>query len=141
VVAVDRQGNRTVEGIGQTSVPTDDRNADLVYSVAPTQTARSGAFLGTISGIANNETMSYTFTLSDFLTDVCILGGPPATAATTAQATYAIDGGPTSAMSEDGSTADRQQEACPSLSAGVHTIVVTGQTAEPFVVDGVLVHP
>jgi len=27
------------------------------------------------------------------------------------------------------------------LSAGVHTIVVTGQTAEPFVVDAVLVHP
>jgi hypothetical protein len=141
VVAVDRQGNKTVQGIGQTSVPVDDRNGVLVYSVAPTQTARSGAFLGTISAIAQNETVSYTVTLSDFLTDVCIIGGRPVTAATTAQATYAIDGGPTSGMTEDGSTPDLQQEACPSLSAGVHTIVVTGQTAEPFVVDAVLVHP
>ena len=143
VVAVDRQGNREVQGIGRAAVPMDDRNAAIGYSVPPTQTARPNAFLGTISGIANGETVTFSVNLTGAgSTDVCVIGGPPATAATTAGATYAVDGGPTGgALTELASTPDLQDMLCLGMSSGAHTLVITGTTAEPFVVDGFYIAP
>ena len=137
ILALDRAGHRTVSAIRSTQVPFDDRNAALSYS-ASTQLARAGAYQGTISQIANAATVTLTHDFaSSGAQGICVLLGRPEVG-TTASATWTIDGTPQTPLQETDSTNDMTC-ATAAITSGTHTIVITGSSAEPFVLDGIAV--
>jgi hypothetical protein len=138
--AVDKAGNMRTRGGVSTAVPYDDRNGTLSYS-SSTQASRAGAFLGTISQLAQNETMTFTYTALATGAEFCIIGGPPVTSGQTASATVTVDGLASSPLSESDTTADRTPFSCVNVSTGSHTWVVTTTSAEPVVIDGVVADP
>jgi hypothetical protein len=141
VIAIDKQGNKKVSPVRTTSVPFDDRNAAIVYS-ASTQATPAQAFLSTTSSIGNTQTA--TFTTSSGWSKICVIGGPTATPSSTANATLKINGGGDQALdAETDVTAPRVQSFCSSntVSAGANTVVITGTSAEPYVIDGIVLVP
>jgi hypothetical protein len=138
---VDKQGNKKVSPLQTTSVPFDDRNAAIVYS-ASTQAAPSQAFLSTTTSIGNTQTA--TFTTSSGWSKICVIGGPTATPSSTANATLKINGGSALPLSaETDLTSPRVQAFCSSggVSAGSNTVVITGTSSEPYVIDGIVLEP
>ena len=141
VIAIDKQGNKKVSPVQTTSVPFDDRNAAIVYS-ASTQATPSQAFLSTTSSIGNTQTATFTTSLG--WSKICVIGGPTATASSTASATLTINGGGSLALSDETDlTAPRVQSFCSSggVSAGSNTVVITGASSEPYVIDGIVLVP
>jgi len=144
VVAVDKQGNKKVSRVQSTpltSVPFDDRNAAIVYS-ASTQATPAQAFLSTTTSIGNTQTATFTTSLG--WSKICVIGGPTATASSTANATLKINGGGDQALNaETDLTAARFHSFCSSgtVSAGSNTVVITGTSSEPYVIDGIVLEP
>jgi hypothetical protein len=141
VIAVDKQGNKKVSPSQTTSVPFDDRNAAFVYS-ASTQAAPSQVFLSTTTSIGNTQTA--TFTTSSGWSKICVIGGPTATPSSTANATLKINGGGDQPLvAETDLTSPLFHAFCSSsgVSAGANTVVITGTSAEPYVIDGIVLEP
>jgi len=137
VIAVDRQGNKGVSKILKMAVPLDDRNVALTYS-AGTAVARTEAYLGTLTLLAQADTVSFTFTFGS-QDAFCLVTGHPETPGSTASASWSSDGNPTAgSFSENDLTVDTRTTDCGSPGTGTHTITVTGTSAEPFVIDGVV---
>jgi hypothetical protein len=137
LLAVDKAGNKRTNTGRSTSVPLDDRNGALDYSSA-TQLARADAFLGTISQVAQGETLTFTYNVSASGGSFCLLGGPPVTAGQSATATVMLDGVASTSLTESDTTPQRTALSCVNVSAGSHTWVVTTTSAEPVVIDGVI---
>ena len=141
LTAVDKAGNKRTRGGVSTQVPYDDRNAALSYS-SSTPVGRAAAFLGTITQLAQDETLTFQQTVSGGGSEFCLVGGPPVTSGQTASATVTLDGVPAaSAPSETDSTADLSTVFCGAAGVGTHTWVVTATSVEPFVIDGVIADP
>jgi hypothetical protein len=140
VIAVDRQGNKeTSKSQYQTMVPFDDRASvpGLTYS-AGIQSSRAGALEGTLTSLAQTETLTYSKTFTAVPGEgFCVVMGKPATSGTTATASVTYDGFVQFSLTENGATNDREIGQCINPGAGAHTIVVTTTSAEPFVIDGV----
>jgi hypothetical protein len=139
VVAFDRQKNRSIRAGRATDVPWDDANATMFsYSTPPTTaTPVAGAFLGTTSAVAQNDTI--TMTLPSGVANLCVLGGPT-TAATTSSVDVTLGGNPVTTFSENDATSYLAEQCTNGpVAAGVLVLKVT--TAEPFVFDGLVVQP
>jgi len=145
MIVVDKQGNKeTSKWHYNTLVPFDDRDPSLTYS-AGVQSARAGAFDGTITSLAQTETLTYTATFSG-VTGIAgeqfdIIMGKPATPGSTATATVSIDGFYQDTLTENDNTSVMQISEGFGPQSGTHTIVVTTTSAEPFVIDGFYEYP
>lgn len=137
IVMTDRQRNRKISRTRRTSFPLDDRNGSIVYAGTTTQASPTGAFLGTTTSLAAGATASLDLDVSvDW--EVCVVGGPAAAAAS---ADWTLDGSSMPALAQDTTTPSRQRYTCIGLVAGAHTVVITGTSAEPFVLDAIYVKP
>jgi hypothetical protein len=135
VLAVDKQGNKATFKLGKTAVPFDDGNSAIIYS-SSTQIARSTAFLGTVTQLANGETATFTFTPE--VGFFCVLIGHPETSGAIASAKLEIDGFEYGTFAAGDGTGD-VFPLCEVLPSGVsHTAVLTGMSAEPYVIDGMV---
>jgi hypothetical protein len=137
VVVVDRQGNKRTSSIQRANVPFDDRNPDFVYTLQTPNDSVSGAFLGTTTSIADTGTV--VFTMPFDVTDICVVGGPtigPASSMSVAAPTpiggTIVEGGSTPAR-------DRTCVGVPVTSGTV--VTMTSSSAEPFVLDGIILVP
>ena len=139
VIAVDHQANKGVSSIMKISVPLDDRNAALTYSAGVVPVTRTGAYLDTVTQLAQGESVSFTFTFGTQAA-FCLVLGHPETPGTNTQAQWSFDGQPSSgAFNESDSTQDVETGTnCASPGSGTHTITITGTSVEPFVIDGVV---
>jgi hypothetical protein len=139
VVAVDRQKNTSIKAGQSTDVPWDDANATAFsYSNPPTTaTGLPGPFLATTSTVANTDTI--TVTLAAGVSNLCVLGGP-ASAAQTSSVDVTIDGNPLTTFTENDTTSYLTPQ-CTNAPVAAGTLVLTVTTAEPFVFDGLVVHP
>lgn len=98
--------------------------------------------MNTTSSIGNGQTATFTTSLG--WSKICMIGGPTAMPSSTADATMAIDGGGAVALSsETDLTTPRSHSLCTPgvVSAGPHTVVITGTSAEPYVIDGIVLEP
>jgi len=135
VLVIDKQGNKRSESLlGVTNVPLDDRNPVMQFTTA-IQVARLSAFLGTITQIPNGESVSVTFTTTIGM--FCYIVGPPVTPGTLASADVKIDNTDVGSITLGDVTADLSK-ICTSVGVGDHTLTLTGTTAEPFVIDGLI---
>ena len=137
VVMTDRQRNRKISNTRRTSFPRDDRAGTIGYAGTTTQASPSGAFLGTTTSLAMAATATLDIDVST-ASEVCVVGGPAAAAAS---ADWTIGGTSMSPLAEDTTTPARHRFACASVSAGQHEVVITGTSAEPFVLDAIYVKP
>ena len=138
VNAVDNQGNVSSNTApSRVSFPYDDRNALLTYSSATRHDGVPGAFLGTTSAVAHNETM--TFTTPFQVGWECILVGP-----TSGTGSGQVEFGNVSwGFFEDENTPARTPF-CTGyvIPAGTEvTLSVPEPDKEPVVVDGVILIP
>jgi hypothetical protein len=145
MIAVDKQGNKeTSKWQYNTLVPFDDRDPSLTYS-AGVQSSRTGALEGTITSLAQTETLTYsaTFSGNTGLTgeQFAIVMGKPATPGSTATATVSIDGVVQGTLTEDDNTSAMQIGEGFGPQSGLHTVVITTTSAEPFVIDGLYEYP
>ena len=135
VLAVDKQGNKRTSSTKKTVVPWDDRNALFDYSSPATETdAVSGAFLGTISTLAQGTIVTATLPAG---TDICFIGGPTSTG-TSAAAELSVDGTPFTTFNESDATAYRSPHCAGSVIDAGATITLEVTSAEPFVFDGLI---
>ncbi len=133
VVAVDRQANKRTSPTRRVNVPFDDRNSHFVSTLQTLNDSVSGAFLGTTSSIA--KTGIVTFTMPFDVTDVCVVGGPT----TGPTSTLTLSFGDTA--DEDGATPPRHHS-CSGIPVSSGTpVTMTVSTAEPFVLDGIILVP
>jgi hypothetical protein len=139
VVATDNQGNISTSAERTTFIPFDDRIANFNYAPAATQLNPAGAFLGTTSSVADAGTA--TFTWGALWSKLCVLGGATLGASSTSTATISINGGAAESMTvESNATSPRASVYCATNplpnSAGL-SVVVTGTSSEPYVIDGI----
>jgi hypothetical protein len=137
VVAVDRQANKRTSPTRRVNVPFDDRNSLFLYTLQTLNDSVSGAFLGTTTSIADTGTV--VFTMPFDVTDICVVGGP-----TTGPASSMSVSAPTpigGTIAEDGSTPVRDRT-CVGVPVTSGTVVtMTSSSAEPFVLDGIILVP
>jgi hypothetical protein len=97
----------------------------------------SGAFLGTTTSIADTGTVAFTMPFD--VTDICVVGGP-----TTGPASSTSVSAPTpigGTIVEGGSTPARDRT-CVGVPVTSGTVVtMTSSSAEPFVLDGIILVP
>jgi hypothetical protein len=137
IVMTDRQRNRKISSMRRTSFPLDDRDGSIVYAGTTTQGSPGSAFLGTTTSLASGATATLDLDVSvDW--EVCVVGGPAAAAAS---ADWTLDGSSMPALAQDTTTPPRHRYPCIGLVAGTHTVVITGTSVEPFVLDAIYVKP
>jgi hypothetical protein len=139
VIATDKQGNISFSTEQQTAVPFDDRSGNIKYSPAATQASPATAYQGTTSSVANTGTA--TFTSGVLWSKVCVIGGATATASSTATADISVNGGAAVSMTtESDVTPALASVYCatnPNPNSPGLQVVVTGTSAEPYVIDGI----
>jgi hypothetical protein len=138
MIVVDKQGNKeTSKWTYNTLVPYDDRDASLTYSTG-VQSARAGALEGTITTLAQSEALTYSTTFQGLTGEAFeIVMGRPVTPGSTATATLSYDGVVQFTLTEDDTTPVMQISQGLNPGPGLHTLVITTTSAEPFVIDGV----
>lgn len=143
IVVTDGQRNQTVSGTRRTVFPFDDANSAVFdTSASPvswTSAPGAAAFLGTTSVGAQTATVDISWVGGDH---TCLLGGPTTG---TGQSTAMLDGVATVAPTDEtAATVPMAQALCFALTGGAgttHHLVVTVASADPYVIDGIVVVP
>jgi hypothetical protein len=133
VIAIDRQRNKRTSFFNGPAIPWDDRNAVFTYSSSIPHDAVAGAFLGTTTGLALDQTITFTMPFS--AQHVCLLGGP--TTGALSQVDVSVDNSFVHSYTEDATTTPRASFCLDGEASGA-VIEIKGRLAEPFIFDGLV---